>query len=130
MALTIAERLHVSKEKKKALSSIAKVYDHTDIINLIQTDRFDCLDLDLCGGLFTYMVNAIEQNKDWRLLMLTCTNKPRSKYKREAVAKGGLVQVWVFDWCKRNGWNCALEPIPYERGSRGLTFYTFVITRT
>lgn len=130
MKITLAEIQPATKKEKKFWSDNGvTLVDKINVISLLPTDKFDFLDFDLCGTLYKSTVEAIEKNLYWKTLFLKVANKFRNKKKEERIIPDSYPQPWVFDWVERNGWHCALEPLPYPRGTKGLWYSNYIITR-
>lgn len=141
--VTLVDKLGFTKGTAKKLGDSVTLVPHTDIFFQMLSNEYDFLDIDLCGGLSTDAIKSIESCTSWKTIVLTATDKFRSRWGNAQPAKpaGVHLQKFIFDWCEKNSWGCKLSfsPKPYRRynknnllgiaDGRGPWYYTFIITR-
>lgn len=145
--ITLVDRESFSKISRKTFGENVKLIPRTDIFFQMLSNEYDFLDIDLCGGLSIDAVKSIETCTSWKTIVLSCTDKFRSRWgdkvsgQKSAKPEGVHLQNFITSWCEKNKWGCQLSfsPGPYRRSNkneraglvdgRGPWYYTFIITR-
>src|SRR3954466_9722876 len=77
--VTLCEKKNFCRAASELDGLVTKV-PYTDIFFQMLSNQYDFLDLDLCGGFSAPALKSIESCTSWKTIVLTCTDKYRSKF--------------------------------------------------
>jgi hypothetical protein len=135
LRITLVDREQFKRDTEEdSLDGLVIKMPYTDIFRQLKNGTlYDLLDIDLFGGLSVIGRDAIEDNKNWKHILLTISDRNRSKTKDTFAKPAGINTItWATEWCERNNWGIGLAtPLPYRTrlDASSPTYYTFHISR-